>query len=136
MTRLSFASWAMKGVVSRPSLYGVVDCARVDSRKTITTLRRLVSGVCTNLVLVGSESAASFASISGLVNSLTNMFATASLEKALPAPVALGSSERARKDTAARHAASGAGENRPTLRVGRCQPWVTRRVTTAGPTPA
>src|SRR5215217_2967675 len=98
MTRLSFASSAMKGVVSRPSSYGVVDCARVDSRKTITTLRRLVSGVGTYLVHVGSE--------------------------------------RARKDTAARHAASGAVENRPTFRVGRCQPWVMRRVTTAGPMPA
>ena len=68
----------------------------------MTTLRLLVCGVSTNLVSVGSEPAASFVSISGVASSPTTMFATASLEKALPAPVALGSSERERRASAAR----------------------------------
>src|ERR671916_929101 len=133
--RLSSESSSRKGVVSRSSLYGVVDFARVDSRMTMTTLRRFVCGVGTNLVSVGSEPAASFTSTCGVAISLTSMFATTSLEKALPAPVALGSNERENKQRAARYVTSRAGPGgRPTFRGGTCQRWVASRVTTAGPT--
>src|SRR5215203_219109 len=132
--RLSFASAARNGVVLRSSSYAVVERARVDSRKTITTLRLLVCGVSANLVWVGGAAAASFVTFSGVASSPTIMFATASLEKALPAPVALGSSEREKSESAATHATSGLAPARPPPRVGRCQPWVTRRVIIAGPT--
>jgi hypothetical protein len=112
-----------------------VDFARVDSRKTMTTLRRFVSRVPTNSVSVGSEPAASFTSTSGVAISLTIMFATTSLEKALPAPVALGTNERENRQRAARYVTSRPARGRPRFRPGgTCQRWAARRVTTAGPT--
>src|SRR3712207_2461841 len=130
--RLSLESSFRNGVVSI-LLYGVVDLARVDSRKIMTTLRFVVWGVGTSLVCVGKSSAASFASISGVTSSLTIMFATASLENALPAPVALGSSEREKKRSAARHAATGAIQGRLAFSAGTCQMPRMKRVMTAGP---
>ena len=78
--------------------------------------------------------AATADTLAGVASSLTIMFATASLEKAFPAPVALGSSEREKKANAARHAAGRTVHGRLAPRPGTCQPWVIRRVTTAGPT--
>src|SRR3712207_9459027 len=95
---------------------------------TMTTLCRFVCGVSTNSVSVGSEPGASLTSISGVASSLTIMFAKASLEKALPAPVVLGSSDRQKKENAARQEASPAGQGRPTFRVGRSQRWVEKLV--------
>src|SRR4028118_514159 len=88
-------------------LYGVVDRARVDSRKIITTLRFSVFGVGERLVFVGRDLGETEASTSVLATSLTTMFARGSRAKAFPALVTLGTTEREKNRSAARPTARG-----------------------------